>query len=136
MSDLGQAPPTPEEMYRLLDRLGLAADDALSFAPHLNGERHDISLTGQLCGLRLTNGSLGQIARAVARGIVANARSLMPKAAMEGRTRIVASGNAMRRSELLRCMAEIEFGLPINISNYSEEAATGAAFVAQHACAG
>ena len=81
-------------------------------------------------GLTLDNGRLGEIARALARGISANARNMLPAAAISGRTRVVASGNALRRSTLLRTMAEAELGLPLIISERAEEAATGAALVA------
>ncbi len=130
ITDLGQSAPTLDVMYARLDELGLVADDALTFAPHLLGERHDGTLTGALAGLRLSNGSLGQIARAVARGISANARDLLPMAVRQGRTRVVASGNALRRSTLLRTMAERELEIPLVLSDRSEEAATGAALVA------
>ena len=133
MTDLGQSAIALEVMYARLDELGLLADDALSFAPHLLGERHDRSLTGALTGLRLGNGSLGRIARAVARSITANARNLMPVAIRQNRTRVIASGNALRHSELLRTMAEHELGLPLRLSDRSEEAATGAALVAASA---
>jgi len=128
--DLGRPAPPLDVMYARLDELGLAADDALTFAPHLLGERHDGALTGTLAGLRLGNGSLGQIARAVARGISANARDLLPTVVRQGRTRVFASGNALRRSTLLRTMAEQELGIPLVLSDRSEEAATGAALVA------
>lgn len=131
IADLGHPEPPLDVMYARLDELGLAADDALTFAPHLLGERHDGTLTGTLAGLRLDHGSLGQIARAVARGISANARDLLPSAARQGRTRVIASGNALRRSTLLRTMAERELGLPLVLSGRSEEAATGAALVAR-----
>jgi sedoheptulokinase len=130
LHDLGQAVPAPDALYARLDALGLEADDALTFAPHLLGERHDGSLTGVLAGLRLGNGTLGQIARALARGIGANARDLLPAAVRQGRTRVVASGNALRRSTLLRTMAERELAMPLVLSERSEEAATGAALVA------
>jgi sedoheptulokinase len=132
VADLGRPSPPLEVMYARLDELGLAADDALTFAPHLLGERHDSTLTGVLAGLHLGNGSLGQIARAVARGISANARDLLPASVRQGRTRVMASGNALRRSTLLRTMAERELGLTLVLSDRSEEAATGAALVARH----
>lgn len=130
IADLGRPAPPLDVMYTRLDELGLVADDALTFAPHLLGERHDHTLTGALVGLRLGNGSLGQIARAIARGISANARDLLPASVRQGRTRVVASGNALRRSTLLRTMAERELGVPLVLSDRSEEAATGAALVA------
>lgn len=133
VADLGHPAPPLDVMYARLDELGLAADDALTFAPHLLGERHDGTLTGALAGLRLDNGSLGQIARAVARGISANARDLLPATVRQGRTHVVASGNALRRSTLLHTMAERELGLPLVLSERNEEAATGAALIAQAA---
>lgn len=135
VGDLTGAAPELETIYARLDGLGMAADDALTFAPHLAGERHDATLSGSLGGLRLDNGSLGQLARAVARGIVANACKLLPAAARHGRTRVVASGNALRRSELLRTMAVQELGLPLLLGDWQEEAATGAAMVAADASA-
>ncbi len=128
--DLSGTTPALETVYARLDQLGLAAEDALTFVSHLAGERHDASLAGSLGGLRLDNGSLGQLARAVARGIVANACLMLPAAARHGRTRVVASGNALRRSALLRTMATEELGLPLFLGEWQEEAATGAALVA------
>lgn len=128
--DLGLTPPGRDEMLAHLDRLGLAAADRIGFAPHLAGERHDPTLNGMIRGLALDNGRLGEVARALARGIAANARDLLPADALNGRTRVVASGNALRRSVLLRTMAEAELGLPLIISERAEEAATGAALVA------
>ena len=130
ISDLGLTPPGRDALLAQLDRLGLAAADRVGFAAHLAGERHDPTLTGMIRGLTLDSGRLGEIARALARGISANARDMLPTAAVSGRTRVVASGNALRRSMLLRTMAEAELGLPLIISERVEEAATGAALVA------
>ncbi len=128
--DLGRPAPPLEEMYTRLDELGLAATDALTFTPHLLGERHDGALTGALNGLRLGNGSLGQIARALAMGIARNAWDLLPEVARSGRSRVLASGNALRRSTLLRSQAEAVFALPLILCKSEEEAASGAALVA------
>jgi hypothetical protein len=43
----------------------------------------------------------------------------------------MASGNALRRSALLRTMAEAELGLPLVLREPCEEAAIGAALVAR-----
>lgn len=131
LSDLGLAPLPLPEVYRKLDELGAGASGVLRFEPHLSGERFDPTLTGSLHGLRLENGRLGEIAQAVAHGIPANARSMLPEAVFHGRERVVASGNALRRSALLRTEAERALGLPILLSDLEEEAATGAALVAQ-----
>lgn len=128
---LGCEPPPREAVLARLDELGLAAADRLSFASHLAGERHDPALRAALSGLALDSGGLGEVARAVARGIAASARDLLPAAARAGRVRVIASGNALRRSRLLRAMAEAELGLPLVLVERGEEAATGAALVAQ-----
>lgn len=130
VADLGLRPPGREQLLATLDRLGLAAADRLGFSPHLAGERHDPALTGSISALTLHNGRLGEVARALARGIAANARDLLPTAALAGRLRVVASGNALRRSALLRAMAQEELGLPLVLTAPCEEAATGAAMVA------
>ena len=131
IEDLGLPAPTLDEALGRLDRLGLAADDRLVMRPHLAGERHDPRLTGSLSGLTLDNGRIGEIARALARGIAATAREMLPAAAWHGRIRLMASGNALRRSALLRTMAEAELGLPLVLREPCEEAAIGAALVAR-----
>jgi sugar (pentulose or hexulose) kinase len=129
-ADLGLPRPARDEVFARLDALGLAAQDRLRVAPHFSGERHDPGLTASISGLTLASGSLGEFARALARGIAATARDLLPASARAGRVRVVASGNALRRSALLRAMAEAEFGLPLVLGAQREEAATGAALVA------
>ncbi len=129
-ADLGLQAPGREQLLATLDALGLAAADRLEFSPHLAGERHDPALSGSISALTLHNGRLGEVARALARGIAATARDLLPAGALVGRQRVVASGNALRRSALLRAMAEDELGLPLVLTAPCEEAATGAALVA------
>lgn len=130
MEDLGFPKLELLEVYRRLDALGLAAPDPLVFHPHLDGERHRPTLTGSMTGLRLDNGTLGEMARALAYGIVANARDMLPAGVWAGRQRAMASGNALRRSALLRREAERALGLPVHFAEHEEEAATGAARVA------
>jgi sedoheptulokinase len=131
VADLGLVPPPREAVLARLDDLGLAAADRLDFRTHLAGERHDPGLRGALLGLAFDNGRLGEVARALARGLAAVPRAMLPPAACAGRTRVMASGNALRRSRLLRAMAEAELGLPVVLVDCREEAATGAALVAR-----
>ena len=130
-TDLGLAPPSRDVVLAKLDELGLAAADRLDFTPQLAGERHDPTLTGVLRGLAFANGRLGEVARALARGLASVPKSMLPRAAFAGRTRVIASGNALRRSRLLKAMAEAEFALPVVLTDCTEEAATGAARVAK-----
>jgi sedoheptulokinase len=55
---------------------------------------------------------------------------MMPPSLLEGRGRIVASGNALRRNPLLAEAAREVFGKPLEFSSSPEEAACGAAILA------
>lgn len=132
--ELGGPERTLEETYTLLDRLGAQAKSHLHFAPHLIGETWDARLTGCLSGLAPQCGSVGEIARAVARSIAENALNILPASALQGRSTLRASGNALHRSLLLRRESAEALGLPLTLSDFPEEAALGAARVASSGC--
>jgi len=125
--DLGLPDVAEETLYVKLNALGLAADDGPVVAPHFLGERHAAALRGSISRISLDNFHLGQLARGLARGIVANLRDMLPPRHLEHRTRLVGSGNALRRNRLLQVAAEEVFGLPLVMSEGREEAALGAA---------
>ena len=52
---------------------------------------------------------------------------MLPQEVLKGRTRVVGSGNALRRSQLLRAMATEVLGADLVMSDHQEEAACGAA---------
>ncbi len=130
LRDLGVEPPPREALFETVNALGLAASRELNVRSHFLGERHDPSLTGSIQGLTLSNFSLGPLARGLARSTVANLRDMLPPEVLENRTRLVGSGNALRRVPLLQHMAEAVFGLPLTLAEDHEEAATGAALMA------
>ncbi len=130
VTDCGGPTPTMEAVYSQLDALGMATHSRLRFAPHLDGERWDSTLSASISGLRLDNGSLGELAVAIASGIIENAKALLPPGCLTGKRRVVGSGNALRRSALLRREAGRVLGLPIQLGPEREEAAAGAALVA------
>ena len=119
--------PEPDRLFAKISELGLAAPDALTVRPHFLGERHDTSLRGSIEGIDLTNFGLGQLARGLAQGILVNCRDMLPAWVLEGRCRLVGSGNALRRTPLLQRMAQEVFRLPLVLAEAKEEAATGAA---------
>ena len=130
LRDLGVAPPPREVLFERINTLGLAATHELPVRSHFLGERHDPSLTGSIQHLRVSNCSLGALARGLARSIVRNLHAMLPPETLQNRTRLVGSGNALRRTPLLQHMAEDVFGLPLTLTEGREEAATGAALVA------
>ena len=136
LREMGQAEPDREWLFARMDELGRLATEELTVETHFLGERHDEGLRGAIRGIDLRNFGMGPLARGLARGIVRNLREMLPEAALAGRTRVVGSGNALRRSALLRSMVESEFRLPLVMAEGREEAATGAARLAAESVRG
>jgi len=137
-AELGLPTVALDELYVRLNELGARATGAqgpggISVHPHFLGERHDPGRRGSIEGISLDNLSLGGLARALAHGICANLRDMLPAHLREGRTRLVASGNALDRNPLLRQAAEEVFGMPVLMGAPREAAAVGAARLAAQA---
>ncbi len=130
LDDLNVEGSSRDAIFERINALGLDAPSELVVQSHFLGERHDPSLRGSIDGLTRSNFSLGNVARGLARSIVLNLRAMLPPEALEHRTRVVGSGNALRRTPLLQQMAEEVFGLPLTLVEGREEAATGAALLA------
>jgi len=126
-ASLGLSPLARDEIFQRLSDLGLAAGEKLRIRPHFAGERHDSSLTASIEGIRFDNFDLGQVSRALAIGIMENLKDMLPQDIFTSRSRVVGSGNALRRTPLLQKMAEQVFGMPLRICDLQEEAAYGAA---------
>ncbi|XP_068126816.1 sedoheptulokinase [Hyperolius riggenbachi] len=87
----------------------------LTICPTLFGERHNP--TGVASASNITPGgfSLGHVTRALCHGIIENLHTMMPSHKLEkaGATRIVGSGSALARNEVLRQEVERAFTLPV-----------------------
>ncbi len=121
------AKPDIETVYETMNREGMKAASELVVNPHFLGERYDETLRASIAGITLDNASVGSLARGLARGIVRNLKQMLPESAMKGRKRVVGSGNALRKVPLLQRMVEEEFGVPLMLLSFREEAAVGAA---------
>ena len=125
-----------DELYPTLNALGLEALEAegtgnagLRVRPTFSGERHAPGLRGEITGITADNMGLGQMCAALARGIVENLRDMVPKEVLCGKKRVVASGNAIRRSRMFQAVIQRVFMLPLEVCEYVEEAAVGASFI-------
>jgi sedoheptulokinase len=127
LKDLGVKAPARDELYARLDQLGLAAPKALEVHPHFIGERYDPSLRGSISGIGVDDLTLGNLALGLAHGIVRNLATMLPEEIRHGRSRVVGSGNALRKSPLLRKAAAEELKAELIMANQREEAACGAA---------
>ncbi|EAX89408.1 FGGY family of carbohydrate kinases, N-terminal domain containing protein [Trichomonas vaginalis G3] len=119
-----------DDVYKKIDELGLAefdSDDLPDFEPYFIGERWDTSLRGVLSNLTLSNFKIGKISAALAKGIAKTLRGDITQEMLASKSRIVASGNALRKSKLLTLAITKEFEKEVIFSEAKEEAARGAA---------
>ncbi len=85
---------------------------------------------GCITNLTEDNFHPGDLVRAYVAGMAAELYGMymkFPEALRSGRKKIIASGNGIRKNELLRQEIEKQFCLPLYLSGFSEEAAAGAA---------
>ena len=130
LQDLGVEAPAEAALYKRLDVLAMDSfESPLDFKTNFLGERHAPELKGGISGFSMENATLGNIASSLAGGIFENMRSMMPSWVFEGRESLVASGNAMRRLEIMKAKATSVFKLPLVIPDSKEEAACGAALL-------
>jgi sedoheptulokinase len=128
---LGASPPPREEVFARLNELGLRTQNQYVVSPHFLGQRHAPEMRGAVVGLGGPALDLGKLARGLAWGIVGALREMLPDEVLAGRKRVIGSGNALRRNELLRRAAEDVFGLPLSMTEGREEAARGAAMLGE-----
>lgn len=84
----------------------------LNMSPTLLGERHNPIRLGQVTNISPSNLSLGHVTRALCQGMLSNITSMMPVEQLQraGVSRIVGSGSALARNEVLR--QEVEKAFP------------------------
>lgn len=130
--------PDGYEMAQLLGRQKEETD--LRVYPSLYGFRGCSITDSPLAGTDLKAGFIenlteanfhpGDLVRAYVGGMAAELHGMymkFPEALRSGRKKIIASGNGIRKNELLRQEIEKQFDLPLYLSEFHEEAAAGAA---------
>ncbi|XP_048872877.1 sedoheptulokinase isoform X1 [Brienomyrus brachyistius] len=118
-------------IYSQMIEAGLNQNSSdLKVRPTILGERHDTSCLGLVSNILASNVSLGHVTRALCQGIVENIATMLPPQLLleSGVKRIVGSGSALIRNEVLRQEAERAFPFPVQ---YSEDAdsAVGVAMI-------
>ena len=125
----------PDAIYARLAELAAALpghNDGLTSRPVFRGTRLRPAERGAFHGVSFDNFTPGHVARAVLEGIAAGLHDFLESAgeAAPRATRIIATGNAVRRNPLLVRALGSSFGLPVWMPSHEQEAAYGAALLA------
>ncbi len=119
-----------EKRYDVLNRLaanGLTEGNIPLVRTTFCGTRDDPGLRGLIAGLGEDNFTPSALAAGVLLGMATELYEMFTAAEHDHIEQLVASGNAVRQNPtLVRCIERV-FGLPVTVSAYREEAATGAA---------
>lgn len=105
----------------------------LSVYPSLYGVRGRKKRFGVIENITEKNFHPSDLVRAYVAGMAAELHDMyggFPDGLCGGRRKIIASGNGIRKNELLRQEIERQFGMPLYLSGLDEEAAAGAACLA------
>lgn len=137
---LGCEPPPSHEAYAAMMRAASAVPsgaDGLRADVHFDGARYRPAVAAALTFLRRANFTPAHVARAVLEGIVDELWQFFEAMQAEGirASRLIGSGNALRSNPLLVEILSSRFGLPVQLAQWEEEAAVGAAIVAARGAA-
>ncbi len=116
---------TDKAIYEKLDQLALNADPshALLVDTQFLGVREVPDTFGKISHIDTSNFTLENLSRAFLEGIV---RELHPmQICTDSMEFLVASGNAVRKSPLMVTLIQSEFGCPVKIAPFLEEASIG-----------
>lgn len=114
-------------------RQSQGADAAWKVKTTFSGTRSDPSARGSISGIGVDNFHPGALTLGVIGGILGELHDMyteMCRVTGKKATKLVGSGNGLRKNPLMQQMAEELFGMKLQIPLYQEEAAYGAALYA------
>lgn len=128
----------PSDLFLYEKLIGCALNQGTSdlrVRPTILGERHNPMCLAQVSNISSSNLSLGHVTRALCSGILDNMASMMPLDLLQqaGVRRIVASGSAIARNQVLRQELERTYPLPM-VYGLNADSAVGAAMVLCDRC--
>lgn len=123
-------------LYEAMNRLGLELlddDRPLTVDTRFNGTRTQPALRGSVTGIGTGNFDAGHLVAGTLLGMARELHDLygaMLAAGNAPATRMIGSGNGIRRNPALKHAFEKTFGMPMQVPAHAEEAAFGAALAA------
>jgi len=122
-----------EEIYNRMNAIAAETEEGASgitVDTRFSGTRLEPNLRGSISGIGVDNFTVANLARGFVEGMVRELAEMSSTADVKDFTRIIASGNAVRRNPVVPDVIESIFGLPCYISTNREAAALGAAYSA------
>ena len=114
-------------------REAYGTDAAWKVKTTFSGTRSNPAEKGSITGIGIENFHPGAMTLGVIRGILEELYEMyveMCRVTGKQATKLVGSGNGIRKNKLMQELAEEIFGMPLAIPQYQEEAAYGAALYA------
>ncbi|KAJ1071326.1 hypothetical protein K5549_001618 [Capra hircus] len=130
MADLGLEVEESTVYSCMIQAAAQQRDTCLTITPTVLGERHLPDQLASVTGISSSDLSLGHVTRALCRGIVQNLHSMLPFGQLRewGVERVIGSGSALSRNEVLKQEVQRAFPLPVSYGQ-DVDAAVGAALV-------
>nr|XP_012634765.1 sedoheptulokinase [Microcebus murinus] len=130
MADLGLEVEESTVYSRMIQAAVQQRDTCLTITPTVLGERHLPDELASVTRISSSDLSLGHVTRALCRGIVQNLHSMLPFQQLQewGVERVMGSGSALSRNEVLKQEVQRAFPLPVAFGQ-DVDAAVGAALV-------
>lgn len=129
----GTVEVSDEEIYNRMNEIATETEEGASgitVDTRFSGTRLEPNLRGSISGIGVDNLTIANLTRGFIEGMVRELADIASAAGVKDFTRIIASGNAVRRNPLVPDVIESIFGLPCYISINREVAALGAAYSA------
>ena len=115
-----------EILNMLAERAYEGGEEGLDVDVSFCGKRNDPFCRGSINNIGRHNFTPSALALGVLRGMCNELYSLY-SVLPEGKSRIIASGGAVRKVKILKILLEERFGMPVSVNAVEEEAAVGAA---------
>ncbi|OWK14750.1 hypothetical protein Celaphus_00000865 [Cervus elaphus hippelaphus] len=130
MADLGLEVEESMVYSCMIQAAAQQRDTCLTITPTVLGERHLPDQLASVTGISSSDLSLGHVTRALCRGIIQNLHSMLPFQQLRewGVERVIGSGSALSRNEVLKQEVQRAFPLPVSYGQ-DVDAAVGAALV-------
>lgn len=122
-----------EEVYSRMNAIAAKTTEGASgiiVDTRFSGTRLEPNVRGSISGIGVDNFTVANLTRGFVEGMIRELAKMASLAEIKGLTRIIASGNAVRRNPVVLDVIKSIFDLPCCISTNKEAAALGAAYSA------